>query len=104
MAAGHKGSRPAATTSAAGKRRRSALHEQVVTPIIAAQGPAHEDTGLALGTQLLTGADPPDGVFCIIDLLAFGVMDAAHHRFGQRVPQNLSVIGFDDIPKFGWEA
>ena len=36
------------------------LQERGITPIIAAQGPTHYDTGLALGTQLLTRADPPD--------------------------------------------
>ena len=95
-----------ATTSLAARASGflAALQEQGITPIIAAHGPTHYDTGLALGTQLLTCADPPDGVFCVTDLLAFGVMDAARHRFGLQIPQDLSVIGFDDIPQAGWEA
>ncbi|TJZ90145.1 LacI family DNA-binding transcriptional regulator [Paracoccus gahaiensis] len=95
-----------ATTSLAARASGflAALQEEGITPIIAAQGPTHYNTGLALGTQLLTRADRPDGVFCVTDLLAFGVMDAARHRFGLRIPQDLSVIGFDDIPQAGWEA
>lgn len=95
-----------ATTSLAARADGflAALQEHGIMPIIAAQGPTNYDTGLALGTQLLTGAEPPDGVFCVTDLLACGVMDAARHRFGLRIPQDLSVIGFDDIPQAGWEA
>lgn len=95
-----------ATTSLAARADGflAALQEHGIMPIIAAQGPTNYDTGLALGTQLLTGAEPPDGVFCVTDLLAFGVMDAARHRFGLRIPQDMSVIGFDDIPQAGWEA
>ena len=45
-----------------------------------------------------------DGVFCVTDLLAVGFLDAARHECGRRVPDELSVIGFDDIPQAGWSA
>lgn len=43
-----------------------------------------------------------DGVFCVTDLLALGFLDAARLERGRRVPHDLSVIGFDDIPQAGW--
>lgn len=53
---------------------------------------------------LLAGRDRPDGVFCVTDLLACGFMDAARQEFGLRVPEDLCVIGFDDIEQAGWGA
>jgi DNA-binding LacI/PurR family transcriptional regulator len=45
-----------------------------------------------------------DGVFCVTDLLALGFLDAARFERGRRVPEDLSVIGFDDIPQAAWSA
>jgi DNA-binding LacI/PurR family transcriptional regulator len=40
----------------------------------------------------------------LTDLLALGFMDAASHEFGISVPDDLCVIGFDDIEQAGWES
>ena len=45
-----------------------------------------------------------DGVFCVTDLLALGFLDAARAERGRRVPDDLSIIGFDDIPQAAWTA
>jgi len=60
--------------------------------------------GLELGTALLDREDRPDGIFCTTDLIACGVIDAARQRFGLRTPDDLSVIGFDDIAQAEWEG
>lgn len=39
----------------------------------------------------------PTGVTCFNDLVAMGVLRALH-ELGIRVPEEVSVIGFDDIP------
>jgi DNA-binding LacI/PurR family transcriptional regulator len=49
----------------------------------------------ALGV-LLHLADPPTAVVASTDTLAFGVLHAAN-ALGRRVPDDLSVVGFDDI-------
>lgn len=41
--------------------------------------------------------DPPDAVFCVTDWVALGVVRALQTR-GFRVPEDVAVIGFDDIP------
>ena len=46
--------------------------------------------------MLLSGPDWPDAVFCVNDVLAVGVLEAAA-SVGLRIPEELSVIGFDDI-------
>jgi DNA-binding LacI/PurR family transcriptional regulator len=46
--------------------------------------------------ELLALDSPPDAVFCFNDLLALGVIRAAYEA-GYRVPEDLAVVGFDDI-------
>ena len=51
--------------------------------------------GLDEGTALLDLPEPPTAVFAGSDEMALGVLEAARIR-GCRVPENLSVVGFDD--------
>lgn len=46
---------------------------------------------------------PPTALFCASDVLALGVLNAAH-AMGMRVPEELTVVGFDDIPLAGWDV
>ena len=46
-------------------------------------------------SSLLDCPDPPTAVFCMSDEMAFGVLQAAARR-GLAVPEDLSVVGFDD--------
>ena len=55
------------------------------------------DDGYHAAATLLDRADRPTAILCESDVLAFGVMRAAAER-GIRVPQDLSVVGFDDVP------
>lgn len=46
----------------------------------------------------------PDGVFCATDLIACGFLDAARTEFGLRVPEDIQLIGFDDIMLAGLDG
>lgn len=46
--------------------------------------------------QLLERSHPPTAVFCASDTQAMGALKAAHER-GLRVPQDIAIIGFDDL-------
>ena len=52
--------------------------------------------GVTAGEQLLDLRNPPTAVFAFNDNLAIGVIQAARSR-GLRVPEDLSVVGFDDL-------
>jgi LacI family transcriptional regulator len=53
------------------------------------------DDGLAGGAELLDLPEPPTAIFAGSDEVALGAMEAARAR-GLRVPEDLSVVGFDD--------
>jgi len=46
--------------------------------------------------QLLALSSPPTAVFCYNDMTAVGAVSGAK-RMGFRIPQDISVVGFDDI-------
>jgi len=61
------------------------------------EGDLTESSGHALTQQLLNGATRPTAVIAANDLMAMGVMAAAQ-AVGLQIGQELSVVGFDDIP------
>ncbi|MEP7083568.1 MAG: LacI family DNA-binding transcriptional regulator [Betaproteobacteria bacterium] len=67
------------------------------------EGPTDYASGREAALSIL-GNDTVDGAFCVTDLLALGFLDAARLDCGRRVPDDLSVIGFDDIPQAAWSA
>ena len=48
--------------------------------------------------------DPPDAVFVANDHMAFAVMDVLRSELNLRVPEDVSVVGFDDVPSAAWPA
>jgi DNA-binding LacI/PurR family transcriptional regulator len=56
----------------------------------------HRADGAAAMASLLALDDPPDAVFCYNDLLALGALREILRR-GLRVPQDIALVGFDDI-------
>lgn len=48
--------------------------------------------------------DRPDAVFVANDHMAFAVMDVIRFELGLRIPEDVSVIGYDDVPPAGWPA
>ncbi|WP_010186268.1 LacI family DNA-binding transcriptional regulator [Sphingomonas sp. PAMC 26605] len=62
-----------------------------------ADGKMTYDGGYAAALELMRGDDPPDSVFGLTDIMAIGAMDAIRHELGLRIPEDVAVIGFDDI-------
>ena len=66
-------------------------------PELVFEGDAHETGGLEGVQALLDLSDPPTALFCFNDLTAVGALHGAR-MMGVRVPEDLSVVGFDDVP------
>jgi LacI family transcriptional regulator len=66
-------------------------------PVLVAQGDDHFDSGHGCAMALLSGQPRPSAIFANNDEMASGVLVAAHQQ-GLRVPEQLSVAGFDDLP------
>ncbi|HSV85448.1 MAG TPA: LacI family DNA-binding transcriptional regulator, partial [Levilinea sp.] len=62
------------------------------------EGSYEQTDGYTGALYLLDQAVPPTAIFASNDVMAMGVMDAVRSR-SLRVPEDVSVIGFDDIPQ-----
>jgi DNA-binding LacI/PurR family transcriptional regulator len=68
----------------------------VAEPLIVPAREYHRRDGAEAAAYLTELAEPPDAVFCFNDTLALGAMRALYDR-GYRVPDDVAVVGFDDI-------
>lgn len=68
---------------------------------------AGDEHSYAVGAEatraLMAAPAPPDALFCASDVIAMGALDALR-ALGRRVPDEVSVLGFDDIPMAAWAA
>ncbi|MDJ0683762.1 MAG: LacI family DNA-binding transcriptional regulator [Alphaproteobacteria bacterium] len=46
----------------------------------------------------------PDAVFVANDHMALAALDTLRHELGLRVPEDVSVVGYDDVPAAAWPA
>ncbi len=70
-------------------------------PQLIGSGDFHHEAGYRIGLDLLRRPDRPTAVFAGNDLQALGVYEAAR-ELGLRIPEDLSVVGFDDLPVAHW--
>ena len=59
------------------------------------------DQAFIAARDLLLGPARPDALFCANDIMALAAMDAAR-ELGVHIPDDVAVIGFDDIPMANW--
>ncbi len=59
-------------------------------------GPFLQESGYTRLAGLMQSAQPPDAVFCGSDIIAMGALQYAREK-AIRVPQDLAIMGFDDI-------
>lgn len=80
-----------------GYKAALADHGIPLDPELVYEGDFTQASGYQGVSRLLDLPEPPTAVFASNDVSATGVLDAARVR-GLRLPDDLSVIGFDDIP------
>lgn len=54
------------------------------------------DSGYEAALSLLDISQPPTAIFCMNDLMALGAIAAIHER-GLRIPEDIAVVGYDDM-------
>ena len=64
--------------------------------LVVVNGDFSVDSGVVAGERLLSRKQPPTAIFCLNDEMAMGVIHTARRR-KLRIPDDLSVIGVDDI-------
>jgi LacI family transcriptional regulator len=74
-----------------------------VDPALIRYGDFEHEGGFARAVELLDLADRPTAIFAGSDQQAFGVYGAARQR-GLRIPDDLSVVGFDELPVSRWAS
>ena len=62
------------------------------------------DGGLRAAAQLLALDEKPDAVFAANDIMALGVLDGIRRVAGMAVPDDIWVVGFDDIAAAAWPS
>lgn len=94
------------STSSDSANRRIALVNAMVKHGMSLTGECfgnfvYED-GYEQAKAFVRGTDCPDVIFCANDVMAFGAIDAIRETSDLQIPQDISVVGFDDVPSAQW--
>lgn len=82
-------------------RRHLAAHGVQLGEEDVVHGPFSFETGDAGARALLGRPQPPTVVLCANDVIAVGALSAAA-ELGLRVPDDVAVVGYDDLPSSRW--
>jgi LacI family transcriptional regulator len=69
-----------------------------------AEGNFHFEQAQQAARTLFDCEDRPDAVFVANDHMAFAVMDVLRFELGLRIPQDVSVVGYDDVTLASWPS
>ena len=90
------------------ERERASIEEleaQGITGIRSIAGDfSYESGGEAINQLLESQNEPPDAVICVNDLSAIGAIDALRYDHGLKVPEDVSVVGFDGVGPASWSS
>ena len=71
------------------------------TPVAVIDGMFDRTTAAEATRTLMALPQPPDAIFVGNDHMAFAVLDTLR-ALGVRVPQDVAVVGYDDVPMAAW--
>ena len=86
-----------------GFRQELGRHGIALRPELTRRGPFAHETGHRAIRELLSDRPRPTAVFCANDVIAIGALNAAR-ALDIAVPDELSIVGFDDISMAAWEV
>ncbi|MCQ8871787.1 LacI family DNA-binding transcriptional regulator [Mesorhizobium sp. LMG17149] len=80
-----------------------AVERGLAAPAVIDAGQFSYHAGYEAARKLRDLEEMPDGVFCANDILAIGFLDGVR-ELGLNVPDDLSIVGFDDIEMAHWPS
>ncbi|WP_227267491.1 LacI family DNA-binding transcriptional regulator [Roseobacter weihaiensis] len=83
---------------------RTGLEQAGVTLYARGLGNFDFETAKAAARDMFNGPEHPDAVFVANDHMAFAVMDVLRFELGLRVPDDVSVVGYDDVTLSCWPS
>ena len=83
---------------------REALAAQGIDKIEIRTGNYSRTEAEAAARELLLLPKRPDAIFVANDHMAVAVMDVARYEFGLSIPQDLSIVGYDDVGPARWPS
>ena len=93
--------------SSTGRDRQAGFCEVLVNHGVTPQiidGMYDRETAAAAAQTMMDSATPPDAIFVGNDHMAFAVLDTLRHEMGLSVPDEVAIIGYDDVPLAAWPA
>lgn len=80
------------------------LREYGIYNVIEERADFAYESGYKAVIRLFQQENQPKAIFCSSDLIAMGAMDAVRLEMGLKVPEDVSIIGFDNIPMAAWPS
>lgn len=81
---------------------RHGLRDLGIDAYARAPGNHHHAGGQRAVRDLYASGTGPDGLFCLNDLTAMGAIDALRDEFGLRCPEDVMVVGYDNVAASAW--
>lgn len=78
------------------------LRRQGMALVARASGDYDFDIARQAARSLFAGQNVPDALFAANDHMAFAVLDAIRNDQGLSVPDDVQVVGFDNVPQASW--
>jgi DNA-binding LacI/PurR family transcriptional regulator len=73
-------------------------------PFAMVDGEYSRERAAKVAREMCFGPERPDAIFVGNDHMAFAVIDELVHGMGLRVPEDISIVGYDDVPMAAWAA
>jgi DNA-binding LacI/PurR family transcriptional regulator len=83
---------------------RQALRDEGLEPFAMIDGMYSRDVASDAVRAMFPGNEKPDGIFVSSDHMAFAIMDTLRFELGLSIPDDVSVVGYDDVPMAAWPS
>ncbi len=80
------------------------LAEYGMEPFAIVDSHFRRNMAMSATMELFEGPDVPDAIFVGNDHMAFAVLETLRCDLGLRVPEDVSVVGYDDVPMSAWKT